>query len=362
MKAVFAVLGLLVLSAPAVANDKPAADCKAKGPLNYICNVAAPEDLALLPGGKWMATSGMAVGSGLHLVNLKTKTAERWMPTPMAAATAPYQACPSPPVLDEFQAHGISVRDRGDGHATLYVVNHGGKVAPNFITAPPGAREAIEVFDIDTNGAKPTLTWLGCVPTPIGLVANSVISMKDGTIFTTVVLHPGMDFADYNTTWPTGSVYRWRPGDAGFRHVWGSELTANNGIELSKDEKQLYVISKDGLNLFTNEFPAKFIQRISLEGAGDNVHWVDGKLIIGGVKASTDPACAEALKAMSGLLGDKCIPGYFAAEVDVENLKAKTLATGPGLDYIGVASALVIGKTLWLGSFHADRIAYRTLP
>ena len=45
-------------------------------------------------------------------------------------------------------------------------------------------------------GAKPALTWKGCVPMPEGLAANSVASFADGGLVATVLLMPGKTFAD----------------------------------------------------------------------------------------------------------------------------------------------------------------------
>lgn len=359
-----AALGLLLgLSAsPLMAADKAADNCGPDGNLKFVCGIPEPEDVVALPGGKWVVTSGMTTKSGVHLVNVKTKTAERWLPAPMQAAAAPYQACPSPPAVDEIQAHGLSVRDRGRGRATLYVVNHGGPKPFHFNAGHP-AREVIEVFDVDMNAAKPALTWAGCVPLPLGLIANSVTSAADGTILLTVVLHPGMGGADYIAGRPTGAVYQWRPGDAGFTRIWGTEFTGDNGIELSPDGKTLYIVAKDGLRVLTNTNPATLLHHVPLDGIGDNVHWSDGKLIVVGVKHRDNPACADLFKAAGGQLGEKCTPGYFAVAVDPATWKVTPLIAGPGSKTMnGVTGGVTTGKTLWLVSLHTDRLAYLTVP
>jgi hypothetical protein len=356
---------VLLASPPLMAKDKAPDNCAPDGNVKFICGIAAPEDLEPLPGGKWIVTSGLTTNSGLHLVNLKTKAAERWLPAAAKtdAAVLGDRACTTPPVADEMQAHGISVRDRGDGHATIYVVNHGGGKSFHFIEGYP-TREAIEIFDADMHGAKPTLTWAGCAPVPLGLMANSVTSTADGTIYLTVVLHPGMTSADYIANRPTGAVYRRRPGDAGFTRIWGSEFTGDNGLEASADGKTLYIVAKDGLRVISNTNPATLLEHVTLEGIGDNVHWSDGKLIVAGVKHRADPACADLFKAAAGQLGEKCTPGYFAVAVDPVTFKVMQLTSGAGSKVMnGVTGGITTrGKTLWLTSLNANRIAYLKLP
>jgi hypothetical protein len=52
-----------------------------------------------------------------------------------------------------------------------------------------------------------------------------------------------------------------------------------------------------------------------------------------------------------------------AAELDPVTLQWTILAYGePNPAFGGIATALVIGNTLWMGSYQMDRAAYRTLP
>lgn len=185
---VTAALTLAVLGA-ATADQPYTSDCAASGELHYICDLKNPEDIIALPGSQWIVASGMAPKSGLHLINANTKTSERWIAPQAAGPKAPFDQCASQPAADELQAHGISVRDHGNGRATLYVVNHGGKEEVTDLSRG-GERETIEVFDIDMTGRKPAITWAGCVPLPKWRVANSVVSGPDSAIYVTVMLHP----------------------------------------------------------------------------------------------------------------------------------------------------------------------------
>ncbi len=82
-----------------------------------------------------------------------------------------YGECPGPLPGTTFGAHGIDVQSKGNGHA-VYAVNH-------------AVRESIEIFDLDASGAKPTLTWIGCVVLPAKASGNGVVGLPDGGFITT---------------------------------------------------------------------------------------------------------------------------------------------------------------------------------
>jgi hypothetical protein len=53
----------------------------------------------------------------------------------------------------------------------------------------------------------------------------------------------------------------------------------------------------------------------------------------------------------------------IAAELDPQALHWKILAYGePNPVFGGIATAVVVGKTLWLSWYQADRVAFRPLP
>jgi len=330
-----------------------AEDCTPLGDLNFICGIKGPEDLAVLPGNRWLIASGEDIGSGLHLVDIGEKSSQRWIASSTKAISQIYRDCDEAPAPDKFKAHGISLRTLGSGKATLYVVNHGG-------------REAIEVFEVDLQGQQPNLTWLGCVAMPAGLVGNSVASAPDGAIFVTVMLHPGTTLADLFDRRPTGAVYRWHPGDSGFTRMWGTELAGNNGIDLSPDGKTMYVAATgtQSVTAFSTTNPTTVLYRIQMPGfSPDNIHWTDGRLVVAGMKVD-EPACGGAIRVVNGKVdGTNCPRGYVVATIDPKNMRVAVLARGPATPgYIGVATGLPVGNTLWLGSFVADRLAYRVMP
>src|SRR5690348_8751430 len=73
--------------------------CAPAGGLNFICGLQAAEDLVLVPNTRWLIASGMAAGSGLHLIDTQAKTARNFFTADVATARADktkFAGCPGP--------------------------------------------------------------------------------------------------------------------------------------------------------------------------------------------------------------------------------------------------------------------------
>jgi hypothetical protein len=334
-----------------VAAAQPAA-CAPSGELTFICGLANPEDLVVLPNSRWMLASGMAPGSGLHLVDTQAKTAKSLYAAGAANTRADktkYATCPGP--LDPKQAllHGLSLRPAAAGRYTLYATNHGG-------------RESVEVFQLDASGAAPTATWVGCVLAPGKMSFNSVAAFSDGTLVATVLITPDKTFEDAFAQRTTGVVMQWTPGATEFKALAGTELSANNGIETSPDDREFFVVSTTTKRIlaYARNNTAKPLRVAQLkEFAPDNVRWTaDNRLITAGM-LDNEPACGGAPKDEKGI---RCPRGYVVVTIDPKTMAVTELARGPATpSFTGTAIAMRVGDDLWLGSFNADRLAYRSL-
>jgi hypothetical protein len=358
-------LVLLALFACAVARvvvaQTPTA-CAPSGGLTFICGVMNPEDLVLVPNTRWMLASGMAPGSGLHLVDTRAKTVKNLYAVGTASTRADktrYANCPGP--LDPKQAllHGLSLRPASGGRYTVYATNHGG-------------RESVEVFELDASGASlgaeasakaaPAATWIGCVLAPGKMAFNSVAAFSDGTLVATVLITPDKTFADAFAQRITGVVMQWTPGTPAFTTLPGTELSANNGIETSPDDREFYVASTTTKRIvaFARNNTGKPLRVAQLKEFGpDNVRWTaDNRLITAGM-LDNEPACGGAPKDEAGI---RCPRGYVVVTIDPKTMAITELARGPATpSFTGTAIAMRSGNELWLGSFYADRLAYRSL-
>ena len=73
--------------------------CAPSGGLSFICGVQNPEDLVLVPNTRWLIASGMAPGSGLHLVDTQAKTVRNLYAAGVPSTRpdrAKYANCPGP--------------------------------------------------------------------------------------------------------------------------------------------------------------------------------------------------------------------------------------------------------------------------
>jgi hypothetical protein len=330
---------------------KPA-PCTPSGGLSFVCGIQNGEDLVHVPNTRWLIASGMAPGSGLHAVDTQVKTARNLF-APGAAATrldkTLYANCPGPLDPKQMVLHGLSLRTAPGGRYTVYATNHGG-------------RESIEVFELAVGTPGPTATWVGCVLMPEGMAANSVAAFSDRSLVATVLIMPGKTFEDAFAQRNTGAVFAWKPGDKTFRMLPGTELSANNGIETSPDDREFYVVSTTTKRVvaYARDKPGVALRTAQLKEIGpDNVRWTaDNRLITAGM-IDNEASCGGPPKTESGI---RCPRGYVAVTIDPKTMAVTELARGPATPaFTGTAIAMRVGNELWLGSFFADRLAYRLL-
>lgn len=346
----------LLPSTVAIAED-PAPACEPAGQYGFVCGLRNPEDLVLVPGTRWIISSGMAPDGAIYLVDAGHRTWTELYPGEAPRARQDmdtYGACPGAPVPGGFVSHGLNIRPGPDGHSTLYVVSH-------------GAREAIDVFDVDANGEAPVLTWRGCVLTPEGMQANSVASLADGSLLVTIPLHPNVPISDALAGKDTGGVYRWSPGDAGFTMVEGTALPYANGIEASADGREFYVASSGLFHLtaYSNENPAQVLRRTeTFTFVPDNVHMgSDGKLLTAGLDVVHE-ACGKVRQSEEFRLEEfaSCPRPFTVLAIDPQSMATEVVATGPAnARFSNITMALPVGDELWIGTFAGDRVAYTSL-
>jgi hypothetical protein len=346
--------------------------CAPTNGLNFVCGAQNPEDLVPVPGTRWLIASGMREGAGLKLVDTAAKTA-RLFYTGSPAQRRPDQAlfpnCPAPPDASTLNAHGIYLRRaQTPGLYLLYVVSH-------------GLLESIQVFTVDVRSAEPSLTWTGCVPMPEGskaypnvdnrspssrVAANSVAAFSDGTIIATVPQRPGTTNAQRLRGEPTGDVVEWKPGTDAFRVIPGTQLAGNNGIEISLDEREFYVVSfgTHTVVVFSRQDPLKLLRQSQAPGfMPDNLRWSGDRLIAAGPMYD-EPACGGTrLAVVDNPVLTSCHRGYVIAQLDPKMLAWTVLAYAvPNPNIAVVSTGVVMGDTLWIGAANSEGIGYQPLP
>jgi hypothetical protein len=314
-----------------------ATPCTPVGDIRFICNLVSAEDIAVLPGSQWLITSGNREGGRLHLVDVRNKTSTILFPTQTRNEkldAAAYPTCPGPLDLqkpDTFRAHGLYLKPGPDGIHVLYVVHH-------------GTRESVEVFTVDARTPPPTLTWVGCAPALSTMTFNSVVALPDGGLAAT------------NSR--MGDVWEYRAA-TGWTRVPGSEGSASNGLEISRDGHWFYIAgwAEEKLTrLSRGQTPVKK-DVVELGFRPDNVRLTaDGSQLFAAGHTDKDGRSIneprEPLKETSNV-----------ARINPRTLEFQRIFQHPAMDgFVASTTAIQIGDEMWLGSQRGDRIAYFPAP
>lgn len=310
-----------------------AQDCAADGEVQFVCGPVSPEDLVHVPNTVYIVAAGMEDDGYLHFVNTETLGSESVYPV----ANPNHQwdrdrfgVCPGPET-DGFRPHGLHlIPGDGDIHELL-VVRH-------------GARESIEVFSIDASQSAPSISWLGCVVAPDGVVFNSVAATPEG----------GMVATHFQL--PSGVVYEWQLG-GDWEMVPGSETSGPNGIEISPDGDWLYIGGWGTRSLIklSRGQPDVTVETVEVAHHIDNVRWADDGTLLAaghiGPEFSSIGTCLAQLQC-DGVRSR-------VTRIDLEDMSTQQIVDYPSNDdFILGTVAIEVNDEIWVGGIAgADRIA-----
>lgn len=358
-EAAAALLVLLGSPGGALAGPEPAATfgrpaCAAADSLTFFCGITRPEDMVLLPGGRWIVVGGMGgwletpSPGPLRLIDTRSRT---WrVAHPVTRPQRPeYRNCEGPPAPEPMTIHGLALRRPAVGPAMLYAINH-------------AKLERIEIFEVSPARRAPQLAWVGCVEAPGPLRFNSIAVAPDGEMIATVFTMPGQSFGEHvRNGLEAGGLYQWTPGAPGFVRLPVS-LSGPNGIEISDDGRLLYVaeMGKKRIVAFSRK---DLSEPVAASGAlgfwPDNVHWDDrGRLVTAGMDHNLD-ACIDVPWPYPASRST-CERSYVVSAVDPRTLRQSFVTTGRGHpQFSDVSAALVVRGWVWIGAYKGERVAYR---
>jgi hypothetical protein len=342
----------LLAAAMAISTQVAAqAACDPAAGLTFICGLTNAEDLVQVPGTPWIVASGLAEGDytegHIYLVNAHDRTVEVLLPGRVVYRqdVETFGACPGAPDETKFSAHGLGLRVGAASEHTLYVVHH-------------GERESVEVFKLQAGSAAPTLTWMGCVIYPAGILGNGVAALPGDAFAASHFLSTDDPKAadKLMAGQPEGGMLIWRPKTGWEEVPEAATISADNGVAASPDGKQLFVAGSGD----------ETVVRLSLDGTPrdraviktgfhtDNLRFgSDGLLYASGARDTVQNlfACAPNTK-------QRCASPFSVLRIDPVTLEAREVVRHPGGPSFGAAStALRIGDEYWLGTPHGDRIA-----
>jgi len=317
----------------------------AAAPPKAITGIPNAEDLAPLPGGRWVIASGMTGGAArsgaLYAIDSLTGRSVRLYPGGRGPSGHETPACGAQVAPGAFAPHGLAFWPVSQGGGTLYVVNH-------------GERESIEIFTIlpgPKPSAPPFIRWEDCTRAPRGQMQNSVAATRDGTLYVTLTpdYQPGTDLEEHAEN-ALGAVWSWHPA-RGWRPVPGSEMAGPNGILAAPDGRRLYV----------DAWPKRQVVELTLgtEGARrrtldvpflpDNLRWAgDGTILAAGHRG----AVADVVACYVSAQGECALPSSIA-RIDPTTF---TLRCVRPIAAPFATVATPVGRELWIGTARGSRI------
>jgi hypothetical protein len=326
-------------SAPVPQAVAPSPACHDEQGLTYLCGLVVPEDLLNVGSTGLLLASGHRAPGHMYLIDPAASTQSELIHGAtfrLQHDASAYPDCPGPLNLQAFDVHGLSLTETSPRRFSVYTTSH-------------GAREAIEIYELDLRGTAPVLTWKGCVLLQQDGYFNSVARLTDGGFVTTRMRDANFRRVEGAPAGITGRVFEWHPGGR-LQPLVGTELSLPNGIDVSKDERYVFVaaIGSQELVKFDRRATPTAKRAVSLPISPDNVHWApDGKLLTAGPNYVAPAVCS----------GAGCASGWSVLEVDPETLAFTRLG---GADQTAamqrVSSAMRVGDDIWVGS-NDDRIA-----
>lgn len=324
------------VTANSQAGGQPVDRCPANAADRSICGISKPEDMAPLADTEWIIVSGFSPDA-LYRVSKRTRQAVNLVPNIRVRwDKRAYADCPGPLPIRGLTAHGIAMsRSRAP---SLFVINH-------------GSREAIEVYGLRRRDAA--LTWVGCVPIPGDMMANSVAPLSSGALVVTSLGSPNANvLPDIIAGRTTGDVRTWSRKD-GWRSLPASQGSGPNGLALAPDERSIFVAMSGSRQIvrISLDGEAKPVRSAQLQILPDNLRWTaEGMLITTGMRF--DPETNARCFGEAG-----CRPRYDVLEVTPKTL-AVTSLTGrfENRTLPLTTTALRLDNELWISSIGDDRI------
>jgi non-heme chloroperoxidase len=321
----------------------PVAACRAGE--DAICGLPRAEDLARIPGTRWVMASTALTTAPLTLLDPGRREARPLAWRAKRDSTVGDPSCPGPP--ESLEARGNDVRRVGrDVRAAVLNVN-----------AERGTR--VELFSIDVAHDVPAATWLGCVPVPRELAPNDVALGDDGAFYVSHMFDrpaPGASMAALRERFlareDTGRAFAWSRR-AGWRPVPGTDVSFTNGVAVATDGRTLAVAGTYSQAVVLAPLDGRAPRRVSVPLQPDNLtpEPDGGFLVVGhtGVPVSGVDPCRDPKATPCGF-------PFAVARIGPDGSVQRLYEHG-GAAIPGASVVVRDGTRLLLGSAFGDRVS-----
>jgi hypothetical protein len=347
---VLALLSIVIPTNAADVNAGGAHDhCTSLNGIEPYCTFNRPEDLALIPGTRFLIVS--QIGGVEHkagsLVLFDTASKQQSLLYSQDSATHDKgnpntwgdKSCAVP---THFSPHGIDIGRRPDGQLELFAVNH-------------GVKESVQLFSISVRHDGAALQWQGCVEVEDGNLLNDVASLLDAGFVTGSTIKRSESSRN-------GALLLWRP-TTGVSTVATIDGAFMNGLAVSPDNATIFLnndanASVTRVDIRTGKITGSV--KMPRTEIPDNSSWAsDGRLLVASIGVSPSFNYVKCDKIEDSF----CDMPFEIVAIDPLSLKADTIFWHSGGPPFGQATVAVeVGGDLYMGSSTGDRIAKIKTP
>ena len=348
ISAVMISLALFTVSTDYIGPQKNISECKSDDAISVICGVSNPEDIVVTPDNKYLLISEFGgirpydstKSGGFALLRLS----DNKIITPKISFGKNIWGEDSCKQNEIFGPHGIDLVQREDGSYQLGVINH-----------YPG--ETIEMFELVQKSEQDTwsFVWRGCVEVPEKYYLNDVALKKDGTFYVSHMYSRDITMTKWLITAlfkkDSGVILEWNKDS--FIEIPNSEGSGPNGITLNELTNNLFISYNQGDRVVKFDLSDnKKLQTFKVESP-DNIY------------INKDSVWLTSLDFQPNDAGDcierpACSLPFSIYEIDRETFVLKNENSFNKTVFGLPTIAVPIDNTIFMGSFHSDRLGYFT--
>jgi DNA-binding beta-propeller fold protein YncE len=348
ISAVMISLALFTVTTDYIGPQKNISECKSDDAISVICGVSNPEDIVVTPDNKYLLISEFGgirpydstKSGGFALLRLS----DNKIITPKISFGKNIWGEDSCKQNEIFGPHGIDLVQREDGSYQLGVINH-----------YPG--ETVEMFELVQKSEQDTwsFVWRGCVEVPEKYYLNDVALKKDGTFYVSHMYSRDITMTKWLITAlfkkDSGVILEWNKDS--FIEIPNSEGSGPNGITLNELTNNLFISYNQGDRVVKFDLSDnKKLQTFKVESP-DNIY------------INKDSVWLTSLDFQPNDAGDcierpACSLPFSIYEIDRETFVLKNENSFNKTVFGLPTIAVPIDNTIFMGSFHSDRLGYFT--
>ena len=341
-------LALFTVTTDYIGPQKNISECKSDDAISVICGVSNPEDIVVTPDNKYLLISEFGgirpydstKSGGFALLRLS----DNKIITPKISFGKNIWGEDSCKQNEIFGPHGIDLVQREDGSYQLGVINH-----------YPG--ETIEMFELVQKSEQDiwSFVWRGCVEVPEKYYLNDVALKKDGTFYVSHMYSRDITMTKWLITAlfkkDSGVILEWNKDS--FIEIPNSEGSGPNGITLNELTNNLFISYNQGDRVVKFDLSDnKKLQTFKVESP-DNIY------------INKDSVWLTSLDFQPNDAGDcierpACSLPFSIYEIDRETFVLKNENSFNKTVFGLPTIAVPIDNTIFMGSFHSDRLGYFT--